>query len=153
MLETPSKFTLLAGSAEGPTRLNAFDNALLKAGIGNVNLVRVSSILPPGAELYDALEIVPGSLMPTAYGTVTSEVEGETIAAAVAVGIGERRQYGVIMEFSGRCGRDEAEERVAEMAREAFKSRDRELKQLLIRATEHRVERIGCAFAAVALWY
>lgn len=153
MLETPTKFTLLAGSAEGPTRLNAFDNALLKAGIGNVNLIRVSSILPPGAELHDHLEIVPGSLMPTAYGTVTSEIEGEIISAAVAVGIGDHRQYGVIMEFSGRCGREEAEEQVAEMAREAFKGRDRRLEQLLVRATEHRVDRIGCAFAAVALWY
>lgn len=153
MLPIPKKFTLLAGSAEGPTRLNAFDNALLKAGIGNVNLVRVSSILPPAAVEYEQLEIIPGSLMPTAYGTVTSEIAGEVISAAVAIGIGEADEYGVIMEFSGRTDRQQAEETVAEMARQAFVSRDRQLKRLIVRATEHRVEQIGCAFAAVALWY
>lgn len=153
VLPTPQKFTLLAGSAEGPTRLNAFDNALLKAGIGNVNLIRVSSILPPGAVEYEHLEIIPGSLMPTAYGTITSEIEGELIAAAVAIGIGDRDQYGVIMEFSGRTDRKHAEETVAEMARQAFISRGRPLEKLLVRGTEHRVEKIGCAFAAVALWY
>ena len=40
-----------AGRAEGGTPLNAFDNALLAAGIGNINLIKVSSILPPGVEL------------------------------------------------------------------------------------------------------
>lgn len=153
MLPTPQKFTLLAGSAEGPTRLNAFDNALLRAGIGNVNLIRVSSILPPGAVEVKHLEIVPGSLMPTAYGTITSEIEGEVISAAVAVGIGEDGQYGVIMEFSGRCDRQQAEETVTEMATAAFSSRGRHLARVLVQATEHRVGRIGCAFAAVALWY
>lgn len=153
MLETPKKFTLVAGSAEGPSRLNAFDNALLAAGIGNVNLLRVSSILPPGAVLMPRLEIVPGQLLPTAYGTITSDLEGELLAAAVAVGIGEDGEYGVIMEFSGRCGREQAEESVAEMARAAFRQRQRELKNILVQSAEHRVQSIGCAFAAVALWY
>lgn len=153
MLETPKKFTLVAGSAEGPSRLNAFDNALLAAGIGNVNLLRVSSILPPGAVLMPRLEIVPGQLLPTAYGTITSDSAGELLAAAVAVGIGEDGEYGVIMEFSGRCGRAQAEESVAEMARAAFRQRQRELKNILVQSAEHRVESIGCAFAAVALWY
>ncbi|MCL4318386.1 MAG: arginine decarboxylase, pyruvoyl-dependent [Firmicutes bacterium] len=153
MLETPKKYTLLAGSAEGPSRLNAFDNALLAAGIGNVNLIRVSSILPPGAILAEKLEIIPGQLMPTAYGTITSDFQGETISAAVAVGIGQDDEYGVIMEFSGRCGQDEAESAVREMVRAAFLQRRRELARVIVRASEHRVESIGCALAAVALWY
>ncbi len=152
MLETPKKFTLLAGSAEGPTRLNAFDHALLAAGIGNVNLLRVSSILPPNATEASELTIVPGQLMPTAYGTITSETEGEWIAAGVAIGVGAWDEYGVIMEFSGRCRKEQAEEHVAEMARVAFEHRGREIKRILVKASEHRVEKIGCAFAAVALW-
>src|SRR5262249_3760585 len=36
-----------AAAAEGGTPLNAFDNALLAGGIGNVNLVKMSSIMPP----------------------------------------------------------------------------------------------------------
>ena len=153
MLETPKKYTLIAGSAEGPSRLNAFDNALLAAGIGNVNLIRVSSILPPHATLGEKLDVIPGQLMPTAYGTITSDLRAETISAAVAVGIGQDDEYGVIMEFSGRCGQSEAEAAVTEMVRAAFQQRRRELTRVIVRASEHRVESIGCALAAVALWY
>lgn len=153
MLPTPRKFTVVAGSAEGPTRLNAFDNALLAAGIGNVNLLRVSSILPPSAEEVERLAVSPGSLLPTAYGTITSEEPGLVISAAVAVGIGRFDEYGVIMEFSGHCSREESARQVELMARQAFASRGREIERVIVRAVEHRVEAIGCAFAAVALWY
>lgn len=47
MLQTPKKYFVTAGSAEGNNQLNAFDHALLKSGIGNLNLLRVTSILPP----------------------------------------------------------------------------------------------------------
>ena len=40
------KVAITSGKAEGPSKLNAFDNALLDAGIGDVNLIKVSSILP-----------------------------------------------------------------------------------------------------------
>ncbi|MCY0881884.1 MAG: arginine decarboxylase, pyruvoyl-dependent [Firmicutes bacterium] len=153
MLETPKKFTLLSGHAEGPSRLNAFDGALLDAGIGNVNLLKVSSILPPRAVEVAHLEIIPGQLLPTAYGTITSEVPGEKIAAAVAIAIGSVDEYGVIMEFSGRCGQEEAAAIVEEMARAAFAQRNRSVARVAVHAVEHTVDRIGCAFAAVALWY
>lgn len=153
LLATPTKFTPVAGSAEGITKLNAFDHALLAAGIGNLNLLRVSSILPPGARQVDKLEIAPGSLVPTAYGSIVSDHPGELISAAVAVGIGPGESYGVIMEFSGHCSKAEAEKSVAAMVHEAFRARGLKLEKCVMKATEHRVEKIGCAFAAVALWY
>lgn len=153
MLPTPGKFTLVAGSAEGITRLNAFDNALLTSGIGNLNLLKVSSILPPGATEAQTVDMPPGSLVPTAYGAIESDVEGEILAAAVAVGVAADGGSGVIMEFSGRCSAQEALEQVEEMTREAFRQRGRELSTIRSRATEHRVRHIGCALAAVALWY
>jgi hypothetical protein len=61
MLPTPKKFFITAAHAEGHSKLTAFDNALLKARIGNVNLLRVSSILPPQAEYTPDLTIAPGS--------------------------------------------------------------------------------------------
>ncbi|CAB1130237.1 Pyruvoyl-dependent arginine decarboxylase [Candidatus Hydrogenisulfobacillus filiaventi] len=153
MLETPRKFTVVSGSAEGPSRLNAFDNALLAAGIGNLNLLKVSSILPPGAVEVPQLDIPPGALVPTAYGAIVSEVPNERIAAAVGVGIGADGDYGVIMEFSGRCSREEAEAEVRRMCAAAFEARGRALDRVIVAATEHRVREVGCAFAAVALWY
>lgn len=152
MLPTPKKYFITAASAEGRSKLTAFDNALLKARIGNVNLIRVSSILPPGTEQDQDLQIPPGSLVPTAYGSIISDVPGETIAAAVAIGISED-SFGVIMEFSGKCSKAEAEEIISGMVREAFEVRNKPLKEIKVAAAEHTVENIGCAFAAVPMWY
>ncbi len=152
VLPTPTKFMVTAGSAEGKSELTAFDNALLKARVGNVNLIRVSSILPPGAEFTPGMQIPPGSLLPIAYGSIVSDVPGELISAAIAVGISQDT-FGVIMEFSGKCSQAEAEAAVAAMVKEAFISRQMELKDIKVAATEHRVKEIGCAFAAAPLWY
>ncbi len=152
MLPTPKKFFVTAGSAAGENRLNSFDNALLKAGIGNLNLLKVSSILPPGARYCREIEIPPGSLVPTAYGRIISDVPGEIISAAVGVGLSPDT-FGVIMEFTGKCGRADAEENIRQMLENAFNARDMELVEVRIASTEYRVETIGCALAAVPLWY
>ncbi len=152
MLPTPKKFTMVAGAAEGATRLNAFDNALLAAGIGNLNLLRVSSILPPNCQEVAKLDIPPGSLTPTAYGSIVSETPGQKVAAAVAIGFGED-DYGVIMEYSGECSKEEAEAMVTKMAEEAFRVRGRHLVRVEAKGIDIVVDKCGCAFAAVALWY
>src|SRR5262245_64043329 len=78
-----TKAATTSGSAEGTTALNAFDNALLAAGIGNINLVKVSSILPPDTEVVELPRLRPGAIVPTAFAAITSEVPGEVVAAAV----------------------------------------------------------------------
>ena len=143
---------MCAGAADGSSRLNAFDNALLQAGIGNVNLVRVSSILPPGALHVPDLQIPPGTLTPTAYGSITSDVVEELISAAVGIGI-SADSFGVIMEYSGHCSRQDAENAVVQMVKDAFQMRQMEPIEILVKAVEHKVVDTGCAFAAVALWY
>lgn len=152
MLPTPKKFFVTAGSAGGSSPLNAFDNALLKAGIGNINLIKVSSILPPGVEYSPEMQIPYGALVPTAYGHIISEVPGEIISAAVGVGL-SRESHGVIMEFAGKCGKAQAEKVIRSMVEEAFESRGIELADVKIASTEYQVETVGCALAAVPLWY
>ncbi|HEX6989107.1 MAG TPA: arginine decarboxylase, pyruvoyl-dependent [Bacillota bacterium] len=152
MLPTPKKITLVAGSAEGDKKLTAFDKALLAAGIGNLNLIRVSSILPPSCDYVDRLDIPAGSLTPTAYGSIVSDQPGDLIAAAVAVGF-THNDYGTIMEFSGRCSAAEAERQVTEMVHEAFAARGLGLTDLKVASAEIRVERVGAALAAAVLWY
>ncbi len=152
MLPTPKKYFLTAAAAEGYSKLNAFDNALLKGRIGNVNLLRVSSILPPSAEYDPDLELPPGSLVPTAYGYIMSDVPGETIAAAVGVGL-SKDTFGVIMEFSGKCTKEEARQAIENMLKEAFEMRGMDLVDMKIAAVEHKVENVGCCLAAVPLWY
>jgi len=152
VLPTPKRFTLVAGGAEGPSPLNAFDNALLVAGVGNLNLIRVSSILPPGAQEAETLMVPPGSLLPIAYGSAISEEPGTRVAAAVAVGLSPDT-FGVIMEYGGQCSKEEAEAEVRRRVEEAFKHRGLPLVEIRSIAVDHVVEQIGCAFAGCALWY
>ena len=141
-----------AGHAEGGTTLNAFDNALLAAGIGNINLLKVSSILPPDVPVVELPKIKPGALVPTAYAAITSETPGETVAAAVGYAVpDDPAKNGVIMEFHGVAGRDEAERQIRAMLDEAFRVRGESIAELRVVAAEHRVERIGCALAAITL--
>src|SRR5476649_734323 len=42
---------IAAGAGTGPTKLSAFDAALSAAGVANYNLIRLSSIVPPGSEI------------------------------------------------------------------------------------------------------
>ncbi|HEY8414999.1 MAG TPA: arginine decarboxylase, pyruvoyl-dependent [Thermaerobacter sp.] len=153
MLPTPTKVTVVAGDGEGDHKLTAFDAALLAAGIGNLNLVKVSSILPPGCEPVEKLDIPPGALTPTAYGAVMSDVKGERIAAAVAAGFSDN-DFGVIMEFSGRCTKEEAERAVRSMVEEAFRYRNLRLRDMRVASAERVVgDRPAAVVAAAVLWY
>lgn len=40
------------GIGIGPTELSAFDQALVKAGVANFNLIYLSSVLPPGSDVH-----------------------------------------------------------------------------------------------------
>lgn len=42
------KISIVNGSGEGSTELSAFDSALMDAGIANLNLIYLSSVIPPG---------------------------------------------------------------------------------------------------------
>ena len=141
-----------AGHAEGGSTLNAFDNALLAAGIGNINLIRVSSIVPPDVEIVDLPKIKPGALIPTAYAAVTSEVPGQVVAAAVGYALpDDPAKPGVIMEYHDVADRQTAERTIREMLDEAFRVRGETIREMRVFAAEHTVERVGCAVAAVAL--
>lgn len=145
------RFCLVRGTAEGGTELNAFDNALLDAGIGNLNLIKVSSIIPPGCRREEALPGFPkGAFVPAVYVANTGRVPGNTVAAALAVGIGPEG-FGVVMEAKADSG-PEAEELAKEMVNEAFKVRDLKLTELWTLSAEHRVKRTGCALVACVYW-
>ena len=147
-----TKAAATAGHAEGATPLNAFDNALLAAGIGNVNLVKITSIIPPDADVVTLPRIKPGAIVPTAYAAITGRVPGEVISAGVGYALPQdRSKAGVIMEYHDRVPKAEAERVIRQMLEEAFRVRGETVRELAIVAAEHRVERIGCAVAAMTL--
>ncbi len=141
-----------AGHAEGGSSLNAFDNALLAAGIGNINLIKVSSIIPPDVEIVDLPKIKPGALVPTAYAAMTSDAPGQVVAAAVGYALpDDPAKPGVIMEYHDVADRGTAERMIREMLDEAFRVRGETIREMKIFSAEHTVERVGCAVAAIAL--
>ncbi len=156
MVNTPNVFCLVKGASEGRTRLNAFDNALLNAGVGDTNLMRMSSILPPGAEQknIDDIDLPPGGLIPLAYATIDSTTPGRYISSAIAVGIPEdESKPGVIMEFEDHSKLENVEAIVRQMVIDAFEYRKRTLKEIKSIGIEHKVENCAATFAAAVLWY
>lgn len=156
MVQTPNIYCLVKGAAEGRTRLNAFDEALLKAGVGDTNLVRMSSILPPAAKEISVNELVlpKGGLIPLAYGSIDSTTPGQLISTAIGIGIPEDdSEPGVIMEFEDHSPLDTVEAIVRQMVVDAFEYRNRKLKEIKSIGIEHKVERCGAVFAAAVLWY
>lgn len=156
MVNTPTIYCLVKGAAEGRTRLNAFDNALLEAGVGDTNLMRMSSILPPAAVQTDVrdLTLPKGGLIPLAYATIDSTTPGRIISAAIAVGIPEDdSEPGVIMEFEDHAPLATVEAIVRQMVIDGFEYRNRKLKEIQSIGIEHNVEQCAAVFAAAVLWY
>jgi arginine decarboxylase len=148
----PNLAVLAAGAGEGSTPLNALDSALLNAGIANWNLVRVSSILPPKAEIsYEVPFIKQGSLVPIVLAEIIGDKEGEVISSAIAIGVGE--EFGIIMEHADRVRKEKVEEEVKKKVEEAFSIRNMKLKEIHIISSEHKVKKLGCAIAAAILWW
>jgi len=153
VFKLPDKFFLVRGSAEGPSLLNSFDNALLAAGIGNTNLIRVSSIIPPGAVEISIPALPLGSLVPVAYSYESSDVAGETISAAVAVGLPEDTgEPGIIMEHHLKGPAQECEETARRLVLHAFENRRCGLKEVRSVVSTAKVLRTATAFAGVVLW-
>ena len=147
-----------SGNAYGDAALNAFDRSLLSAGCGNYNLLKVSSIIPPGAEMADRIDLKEGALLSTAYARLIAGpeeyIDGE-ISAAVAVGIPKDiSKNGVIMEFSGVCQEQEAKEKAVAMVRTAMADRkidDYSIKSVATSCKSTRGQ-YNCALAYVALF-
>lgn len=77
-----------AGSASGRTPLSAFDAALREAGVADFNLVRLSSVIPPGSTVVDVhgrhqLTGGHGDLLYCVYAAAYAYAPGQTAWAGV----------------------------------------------------------------------
>lgn len=153
MFKQPTHYFLVAGRAEGFSPLNAFDQALLAAGVGDTNLVRMSSILPPACQQTDPFPLPYGALVPVAYADMVSSEPGTTIASAVAIGIPEDPYLpGLIMEHHGVGTLEEIVGQVEKMAIAGMEYRNRPLADVVSIGVEHTVHENGATFAGVVLW-
>ena len=153
MTKTVTMAAATAGRAEGGTTLNAFDNALLAAGIGNINLIKVSSILPPRCRVVDAAPDQAGRarahrLRGHDQRDARRDRRRRRRLGPAGRSRQERRHHGVPRH---RPPEAEAERQIVQMLEEAFRVRGETIRDMQVFAVEHRVERTGCALAAVTL--
>ena len=142
------RIALVSGKDEGPTKLNAFDNALSDAGIGDVNLIKVSSMLGKNTKIEELPILKPGAMVNCVLSSVTSDKKGEEITAVVAVAIGER--LGCVVETTGH--NENPNDVIAEardMVEYMMEKRGVEIKDLIIKSSTATVKTIASVVASV----
>lgn len=157
MWEVPHVAVIVKGVAHGTTELTAFDKALLSAGIGNLNLVKVSSIIPPNTvvvrQVRLADEVPAGAIVPAVYSHITSDRLGQTIASAIAIGTPKDSNLpGVIFESSLIGNACTAVDRVRKMTTEAMRVRGTLSCAMIEESCELVVQKAGefaCVLTAV----
>jgi arginine decarboxylase len=94
----PTRFFVTSGKGINKTsELNAFDLGLLQAGIGEQNLVSVSSVLPIGIRQVDRVRIARGAITHCVLARHAGG-EGEVISAGIAYAFRGDGQGGYVAE-------------------------------------------------------
>lgn len=142
------KISITSGKSEGPTKLNAFDNALLDAGIGDVNLIKVSSIIASDSKIVELPEFPAGEMVNAVLSYASSNQEGDKLCAVIAVAIGDN--IGCVVEHS-ETNKDsqEVKQEAENMAKYMMKIRDEEIKEIIVKHETHIVKKQGAAVAAL----
>jgi len=148
----PRKYFVVSGKGLSEvSMLNAYDRALLDAGIGNYNLVPVSSIIPPGAEEIEPIKLPPGSIV----FVVIAKAEGRegTVSAGMAWYSGESEECGFVVEAHGNTDIGEIGRRLKSMIEEMGKARG-----INVEAVKMRIETLdipkglyGCVIVALVM--
>lgn len=142
------KIAIVSGKDEGPTKLNAFDNALSDAGIGDVNLIKVSSMLSANTEITDLPPLKPGSMVNCVLSEITSDNPGDKITAVVAVAIGD--ELGCVVETRGiNKKEDELIDEARFMVTYMMEKREVEIKELIVKKATATVKEIASVVASV----
>jgi len=146
----PKAFFVTSGKALSKvSRLNTFDLALKDAGIGQCNLVSVSSIIPPGCRETFLRTLPVGSIT---YAVISrAEGKDETISAGIAWGVERNDGYGVVAEACGKMDEATAKEKLDRKIQEMAKTRGIELGEVKYKIETLDVPRdsYGCVAAVL----
>ena len=142
------RIAIVSGASEGPTELNAFDNALYEAEIGDVNLIKVSSMLEANTKVEKLPKLKAGSMVNCVLSSLTSDNEGDELIACVAVAIGD--ELGCVVEANGtNQNPEDIKSEAIEMVKYMMDNRNVRIKELIVEEAHHTVKEIGSAIAAV----
>ena len=142
------RIAIVSGNSEGPTELNAFDNALYEAEIGDVNLIKVSSMLEANTKVEKLPKLKAGSMVNCVLSSLTSNEKGDELTACVAVAIGD--ELGCVVETNGiNQNTEDIKDEAIDMVKYMMKKRNVAIKELIVEEAHHTVKEIGSAIAAV----
>lgn len=102
----PAKMFLTKGSGQHREKLVSFEKALREAGISPFNLVKVSSIFPPGCELVPREKglklLTPGQVVFLVMSENATDEGHRLISASIGMAVPKgRRSYGYLAEHEG----------------------------------------------------
>ena len=109
----PRQLFLTKGKGQHKEKLASFEQALRKAGIETFNLVKVSSIFPPGCHLISKREGIkhlhPGQIVFLVMSENSTDEPQRLISASVGMAVpNDPKLYGYLSEHHG-FGQDEKE--------------------------------------------
>ncbi len=105
MALVPREFFLTSGRGTSPVSpMNAFDKALMEAGIAHCNLLPVSSIIPPRCRERRWKKLDAGAIAPVVMAKAIG-LPGETIGAGLAWAWEEEGRMGLVAEAEGHYDR------------------------------------------------
>lgn len=142
------KIAIVSGKDEGPTKLNAFDNALTDAGIGDVNLIKVSSMLEGNAEIEALPKLKAGAMVNCVLSEITSDNPDDEITAVIAVAIGD--ELGCVVETTGiNKDIDDLINEAKMMVEYMMEKRGVEINDLIVESSTTTVDEIASVVASV----
>jgi len=144
----PEKFFLTSGKGLSEISImNAFDSALVDSGIGECNIVPVSSILPEGAEEIEPIPIEPGTIT----FTVLSRIHATS--GRISAGIGyalSNKKFGIVAEDNNET-EEEVRVGIQKKLHEMARLRKIKLGKIKIRTESLSIPegKFGCVLAAL----
>lgn len=147
----PSRYFLTAGEGAGSCGPVALDQARFVAGLGEVNIIKLSSIVGPSCRKRRWV-VEPGSTVGAAFAQISCSEAGRRIASAVAVAHPtDQNRASLVMEHHGFMRARQAKKLVVEMARAGLLYRGLHVRRVESIAIEHVVGPMGAGatFAAV----
>ena len=98
------KINIMTSVGKAKTPLGAFDDALVKAGISNMNLIYLSSVIPPNSEIsFEKPNIESSDFGKRLYVVMARRetTQCEKIAAGIGWIMEENNKFGLFVEFDG----------------------------------------------------
>ena len=100
-----------SGTGSGPTELAAFDAALAAAGVAHLNIIRLSSLIPPGSRVLVPEQVRPleggwGDRLYAVYADSRTATPGRRACAALGWVQDEQTGAGLLVEGVGDAERE-----------------------------------------------